>query len=159
MNPRAEHTDRRVLLETKRLVEPGEPALDRVDPTSRAQRERESRYQPREALHVSGRAGVGDTGLGLAVRLAPGGRTAVQLLHGFGLALPELGAQEVSKASVVAVPRALCVEPDDEQVRVGERLEPGRRANRLEHGVAERPAHPLEHRGPGEEPHVARAQA
>ena len=66
--------------------------------------------------------------------------------------------QEVSELVVVPVPLAPPIERDDEQVRPRDRLELARRSGGLEHRVAQRPAHPVEDRGPRQEADVARAQ-
>ncbi len=59
---------------------------------------------------------------------------------------------------VIAVPAALTVERDEEQVRPCECVEPRARVVHLQHGVAERAAETLEHGGRREEADVARRQ-
>ena len=158
MHPRPEDGDRRVLLEPKLPVEPLEPHLDRGGPARGAQREHQLADEPREAVDVSGVVRVDHTGLRLGVRLAPRRCSPVDLDDELGLPPLQLRAKKVPKLAVVPVPGAPPTDRYEEQVGLCERLQPVGRPGGLEHRVAERPGHPVEHRGSREEPHVLPAQ-
>ena len=66
--------------------------------------------------------------------------------------------QEVAEEVVVAVPLAAASSGTRKRFDALERLELARRILRLENRVAERPAHPVEHRGAAEEREPLRAQ-
>ena len=70
----------------------------------------------------------------------------------------ELGQQHVAKEIVVAIPLAVVVERDHEHVRLLEGREHLRRVGPAEHGVAERPRHPIENRRASEELDLLRFQ-
>ena len=84
--------------------------------------------------------------LGCRAELAvPGARPPVQHLNMLGLGEPELVAQELAKEMVVAVPLALRVEGDKEEVRALELAQHEHRAGSVGDGVAEGGREPLEH--------------
>ena len=108
--------------------------------------------EARDMVAVAGLFGVLERHLGLAVRFAPRARRGGGCRRRARLAPTQLGAQQIAEQVVVPVPLAVAVERHEEQVRALERVE-HRSADRCdaEHGVAERPAHPVEHRRPSEE--------
>ena len=77
----------------------------------------------RRVIDVSGRVGVEERGLRIAVRLVPGRRTAVEHRHQVGLVLLELTLEQVPEEVVVPIPAAVVVELDEEQVRPIDLLE------------------------------------
>src|SRR5262249_15136424 len=70
----------------------------------------------------------------------------------------ELAPQEVAEEVVVAIPAAVMVELDEEEVRPLDLLERSRRTPAAQHPVAERRAHALEDRGAPEEAQDARLE-
>ena len=63
-------------------------------------------------------------------------------------------AEHVAEELVIAIPAARVIERDEEEIRALDRLEHARRVRALEHRVAEIAAHPVEHRGAGQELHL-----
>ena len=159
MHPRSENADDRVLLEHELVVEPVEPALDRLGPTARAHGQRKAGHKPRQAVEVVGGARMRDARLVGAVCLVPGRSPPVELGDELGLTPLQLGSQELSKLVVVPIPPAPPVEWHEEEVRPRDRLELARRTTGLEHGVAQRSAHPIENRCSRQEADVLRPQA
>ena len=71
----------------------------------------------------------------------------MQLGHELRLAPLQLGPEELREQVVEAVPAAVVVEREQEEVRARERVQRRRGALGVQDGVAERRAEPLEHRG------------
>ncbi len=86
--------------------------------------------QVRRALEVPGGQRVADRLGRLAVALVPGARPPVQVGHVAGLLVREVRLQDVGEEVVVAIPLAVVVERDHEQVGP---------LQRLQHGLARRP--------------------
>ena len=76
--------------------------------------------------------------------LEPIGGTSRQLRRQLGVAHGQLPVQEIAEEVVIPEPLAVGVERHEEEVGASQRFELGRRVLPAEHGVAERPAHPLE---------------
>ncbi len=159
MHPDPEHRDRGIPLEQRWIVEHREPALDGGHAAAPVVRKRERRDEPRELVGVAGCGRVLDRDVRLAVRLAPGGRPAIESRDELGLASLELGLEHLPEEMVVAKPAAPMVECDDEQVLVLQLLEHLRRVGALEHRVAERAAHAVEHRRAKQELELGRPDA
>jgi hypothetical protein len=157
--PAAEHGDRGVAGEQPRVVEPHEPALRVGDPHRRAPRKRCDAHELRHPRRVPGCVGVVDRGLELAVRSTPVGRPAVELAHQSRLLARELREQQLAEQVVEAEPFSTVVERHEEEIRLLDRLQPACGVAALQHRVAERRGHPLEHRAAGEEPQLLRGQA
>ena len=133
------------------LVEPLDPAQDGVDASARERGLGERRDQARDPIRVTTGLRVLDRHLGQPVRFEPRGRPAMELGHQGRLAAAELGAQQIAEEVVIPVPLPAPVEGHEEQVRTLELLEHVRRTLHTEHGVAQRPAHPVEHGGARQE--------
>src|SRR5437867_390321 len=86
-------------------------------------------------------------------------RRAMQDRDELRLALGQLALQQLAKEVVVAVPDALSIQRNEEEVGVLDCLELVVGACVLEHGVAERATHPLEHRRPLKETQRAGPQS
>ena len=114
--------------------------------------------EAREPVEVTGCVRVLDRRLGLPVLLAPDRGAAAENRNDGRLAPLQLGPEEVSELAVVAVRPAAMVEWDEKEIGLVERLELPPRALGLEDGVAERPAHGVEDRCPGEEADVVGAE-
>ena len=63
----------------------------------------------------------------------------------------QLGQQHVTEQAVVAIPLLAAIQRHQQQVRPRQILEHSRGPAQLKHRVAQRPAHALQHRGPGQE--------
>jgi len=74
----------------------------------------------------------------------PLGRGVVQLWDGIGLCAPELQAKEIREQLVVAEPRSLRVEREDECIRVLELEQDSLRSGGPDDAIGERPVHLLE---------------
>ena len=93
-----------------------------------------------------------DGRLCLTAILEPVGSSLVEGRDRAGLlVLFKLAPQELLEEVVIAVPAAVVVERDEEQVRLLESLQPERGILPLEHGIAERAAHRVQHGRPPEE--------
>ena len=133
------------------LLQPGEPALDGRDASAVIGGQGLLLHQSRHPVDVAGLLGVADRILRLPVRLAPRARAREQLRHEVWLGPLELGTQQLPEEVVVAVPRPVAVQREQEHVRARERLQDRGGAALLEHRVAEGSRQPLEHRGPRQE--------
>ena len=152
VDPAPVERDRRVALEKVGPLEPPEPPLERHDAAGPVDGERDRGEDRGGAVQVSGRVGVLEGRLGVAVRLEPVRGPPVQGGNDLRLVLEELALQELPEKVVVAVPDATVVERDEKQVRALDPLELAVGAAVVEHRVAEVAAHLLEHRRPAEEP-------
>ena len=103
---------------------------------------------------------VPDGRLGVPGAVVPAAGPAMQPGDVAGALVEQVGAQHVGEQVVVAVPAAVVVERDDEQVLPLQRLEhrPARPV-RAGDGVAQRPGQPVEDRGVEQEPAHARPAA
>jgi len=104
-------------------------------------------HQPRRPGGVVGGQGVPDRVVDQPVRLAPGGRGAVQLDHSLGLLLGEADAEQVGEQVVVAPPAAHLIQRQQEQVRPLDALQQLLAVGAAGDCVAQRPTQPLQHRG------------
>ena len=136
-----------------------EPALDRGHTAAAVVRSCERADEPGDLIGVTRCDRVLDRNLGLPVRIAPRGRSAIERRRALGLASFELGLEHLPEQMVVAEPAALVVEGDDEQVLALELLEHLRRVIAFEHGVAELRAHALENGGLKQELELRRLDA
>ena len=137
-------------LEQRRLIQAVEPAGEPFHPV-RVRRKGVHRHETRDRVHVSRRGRVPPCGVESAVRLGPHRGPAVHRGYELGLAALELGAERFAEEVVIPVPAPAAVERHDEQRRLLQRLEPGCRLARAAHDdVAQRAAHRLEDRRPGE---------
>ena len=140
------------------IGEPPQPLVDGLRPPVVMERQHERVEQAREDVHLSGRVRVRDRLLRQVVGDAPGHRPAVERSDRVRFAALELGAQQLAEEMVIAVPLALAVERDHEAVRALEPLELICRSCRLEHRIAQRAAHALQHRRVLEEARLLRRQ-
>ena len=101
---------------------------------------------------VAGGHRVPDGLVGLPVLLVPGGGAAADPGLLTGLAPVQLRLEHLGEQPVVAIPLALVVLGNDEQVERLDLVEPGGGAGRVQHRVAERAADAVQHRGPQQEP-------
>ena len=102
-------------------------------------------------IDVFGGDGVFQRLFGLVVAQAPGGRAAAQHRDQAGFQAVQLGEQHVAEQVVVAVPLAAAVQRHQQQAGPGQLGQRRGRAALIQHRLAQRPAHPLQHRGPGHE--------
>lgn len=141
----------RALLDRAPVFQPLEPAQDGCDPAVLIGRHPHLRHLPGNLIDVPGCDGVFHRRLRQIVAAAPAGRAAAQLGHQFRLETAQLGQQHVTEQVVVPVPLSLPVQRNQQQIgprQIGQgRCGPAQ----LEHRVAERPAHAVQHRGPGQE--------
>ena len=103
--------------------------------------------EPGRPSGVAGGQRVPDGVVGEAVLLVPGRGGAVQLGHAVGELALQVGAQEIGEQVVVAPPPPLLVERDQEQAGPLDRLQQLLAVRAAHHGVAQRPAQPVEDRG------------
>ena len=150
--------DQRVAFDQPLFLEPVVPADRGVAPPARIGPCRRVRDQPGDPVGVPGGPGMVDGDLRQAIGLTPGGRPDVQPRHQPGLASLELGPQQLAEQAVVAVPGTAAVQRDHQQVRVLQRLQDPARPLGVEDRVAQRPRHPLQHRGAGQEDHLLRRE-
>ena len=113
---------------------------------------------PTAASTSSGGEGVADGRVRLSLLGEPLVRALVELGDEPGLALRELGAEQVGEELVVAVPLAAVVERNQEEVRALELRQARRRAPPPGHRVAERSRERVEDRGLEQEVPLARVQ-
>ena len=102
-------------------------------------------------LPVAGGLDVTDRFDGVPMRLEPVGGDPVQITDGIGLAAPKLEQQDIREQRVVAEPRSLRVDRNDERVRVLQLEERPLRAARSGEAIGERAADPLQDRGAEQE--------
>ncbi len=86
--------------------------------------------------------------LGITVPLVPVSGPAVQNAEQLRLAFGEFPSEQVAEQVVVAVPHTLLIERNQEEIRPFDLLQLARRPLVIEHGVAQRAAHSVEHRRP-----------
>ena len=146
--------DGRVLFDRGLVLEPLEPTQDGVDAPAGPYRLTPRQHQPRDAPGVASRLGVLDGRLRPAVRLEPDGRPRMERRDHFGFPPSELGMQELSEQLVVAVPLAVAVKGDYQEVVAVQLFEYPARAAGVENSVAERTAQTVEDRRAGEERHL-----
>ena len=137
------------------VAEPPEPLLQRLQAAVVVERRTKGVDQAGDGVRLARCLPVADRLLGQIVGDAPGHRTSVERRHHLRLGPLELVPEELAEEVVVAVPLAPPVERHDEAVCALERLERVRRPRRLEHGVAESAAHPLQDRRVLEEPRLS----
>ena len=126
------------------VVEPPEPLLHCLEAAVVVERWAEGVDQAGDRVRLACSLPVVDSRLGQVVGDAPRHRAPVELRHEIRLAPLELVAQELAEQVVVAVPLARPVEGHDEAVGAPEPREHLRRPRRLEHGVAQSAAHPIQ---------------
>ena len=152
------HGHGRVPLDQLPLLEPLHPSQDRVHATARPHGLHHLHDQPRDVVAVAGLLRVVNGQLTKAVGLEPGGRPKVEPGHDLRFTSPQLGAQQIPEQVVIAVPLVPPVQRDQQQVGPLEGHQHRARPCGAEHRVAQRPAHPLQHRGPGQERHLVLGQ-
>ena len=141
----AEHGDRGILLEQILVFEPRQPTTDSFATSRRECSLPVQQHEPIDPFDVEARLRVVDRQLGHAVRLAPLGGADVQRTDELGLTTLQLGAQQVAEQVVIPIPLAVAVECDEQKVRMRERFEGRTGTGAVEHRIAERPAHSIEH--------------
>ena len=119
----AECGDLWILHDQAPLLEPPEPAQDRVRPTGPVHRNRNTAEQQGRPISVAGELGVHDGGQDLTVRFEPHRCPVVQAAHDLGFGPLEFSPQHLAQEVVAAVPVPLAIERNDQHVRVLERLE------------------------------------
>jgi hypothetical protein len=139
-------------------IHPLEPALGGSDPTALVRRLDATLQQPRHSVDIPGLLGVADGRLRLPVRHTPVGRTTQEPWDQVRLGSLQLGAEQLPKEMVVAVPLPIAIQRHQEHVGALQRLQGRRGPARLEDSVAEGARHPLENRRSGEEADLARRQ-
>ena len=145
-------------LQQTRVLEPREPSVERRRPAAFVQGQRDLPQEANGAPLVALGVRVAECRLQIATRLVPVGGTAVKLGDLLGLGRRQLVAERTPKEAVVAVPAALAVERDEEQVRPLEQLEVRAGSIPVENGVAETAAHLIEDRRAPEKAADVRAQ-
>ena len=95
---------------------------------------------------VSRGRGMADRRIDVAVVGVPVARAPVELRLELGLAPAQLRAQHLGQEPVVAVPLVGAIQGDDQGVGPREVPQPLGRARLQQHGVAQRPREPVEHR-------------
>jgi hypothetical protein len=138
------------------VIQPLEPPHERGDPALPPGRHSELLHQLRDHVHVVGGHGVLKRFLRAAVGPAPVRGVPPEDRQQAGFQPFQLGQQHVAEQVVVAVPEAAPVQRHQQQVRASEFYQGGVGLGQAEHRFAQRPAHPLEYRGPGEELPVPR---
>ena len=133
------------------LFEPPEPPLDRRGPAPHEGGQRQRGGQAGRGLHVAGLHPVLQCLAARPVVLVPLRGPPVQHGHQPGLQPVQLGQQHVPEQVVVAVPLPPPVQRHQQQVRPLQVRQHRSRPGLPEHRIAQRPAHPLQHRGPGQE--------
>ena len=136
----------------RRRPGPGRASSQRAAVASWRVRRSEPRLQLDQVgrpLDVARGERVPDRLRGLAVRLPPGARTAMELGHVVGMLVEQPGPEQVGEQVVIAVPAAPVVERDEEQVGPLERLEHRRPAGPAGDRVAQRAGEPVEDRRSG----------
>ena len=141
------HGDRREVLDLAVGLEPLHPAQDGVGTATRPDRVGQLEDEAGDSFGIARGLGVLDRGLRHAVVLVPLGGPQVELGDHTGLTPPQLRQHQVPEKVVVAVPLAVPVEWDHEQVAALEPVEDVARARVVERRVAQRTAHVLEDRG------------
>jgi hypothetical protein len=101
---------------------------------------------------VAGGQGVADGVVDQPVRLAPGGRRAVQPRHPLRVGLLQAGVEQVGEQVVEPPPAALPVQGDQEQVGPFGQLQQLLAVAAAGDRVAQRPGEPVQHRGLQQEP-------
>ena len=114
--------------------------------------------EPDRCVDLAGGEGVADGRVRLSLLGEPLVRALVELGDEPGLALRELGAEQIGEELVVAVPLAAVVERNQEEVRALELRQARRRATPPGHRVAERSRERVEDRGLEQEVPLARVQ-
>ena len=156
LQPGPEHGHRRIASEQALVLEPAEPAAGGVDPPGAVGRHGQLPDQPGDPVGVPGGLGVVDRGFRQPVGLAPGSRPGVQLRDQVGLTPVQFRAQQLVEQVVVAVPPALAVKGDQQQVGL---LQPGKDiagSGGAQDRVTQRPGHAVQHRRAGQERHPLR---
>ena len=95
---------------------------------------------------VLGGRGMADRGVDVVVIGIPATRAPMQLALELGLVPAQLGAQRLREQPVVAVPLVGAIQRHDEAVRPGQVAKRPGRARVVQHGIAQRPRQPVEHR-------------
>ena len=114
--------------------------------------------EPDRCVDLAGGECVADGRVRLSLLGEPLVRALVELGDEPGLALRELGAEQIGEELVVAVPLAAVVERNEEEVRALELRQARRRATPPGHRVAERSRERVEDRGLEQEVPLARVQ-
>jgi hypothetical protein len=111
---------------------------------------------PGRPEHLPGGGRVLDGLIGQLVPGVPGRRVAVQLGRAAGLFFLQAGAEQAGEQVVIAPPDAYLIQRDQEQTLPFGLLEQYLAAVPAGHGVAQRAAEPLQHRGLQQElPHLS----
>jgi len=140
-----------MFLDPALVFQPSEPPLNGGDPATPVGGDPEDSRQASCGINIPGRRGVLQRLLGQAVLQAPAGGAALQDGHQAGVQAGQLGQQHVAEQVVVAVPLLSPVQRYQQQVRPPQVRQHRRGPALPEHRIAQRPAHALQHRGPGQE--------
>ena len=151
LEPGPEHGHLRVASEQALVLEPAEPAADRVNPPGAVGRHGQLPDQPGDPIGVPGSLGVVDRGLGQPIGFTPSRRPPVQLGDQTRLTPLQLGDQQLMEQVMVAIPPTLAVKGDQQQVGRLQRLQDLGGSGGVQDRVAQRPRHPVQHRGAGQE--------
>ena len=153
-----QHGHHRVSLRPALVLQPAEPPLDGGDPALPVSPYPEFAHQGSGHIDVPHCDGVLQRLLGQAVPRAPPGGAAPQDRDQLRLPAAQLGQQHVAEQLVVAVPLPVRVQRHQQQVRPRQIRQGRGGPGRVEHRLAQRPAHPLQHRGPGQEHPLPRGE-
>jgi hypothetical protein len=158
LQPGPEHGHRPVASQQPLVLEPAKPAAGGIHPPGAVGGQGQPPDQPGDPIGVPGGLGMVDRRLRQPVGLAPGGRPGVQHWDQLGLTPAQLGGEQLLEQMVVAIPAALAIQGDQQQVGL---LQPGQDlsgSGGVQDPIARRPAHPLQHRRAGQERHPLRWQ-
>ena len=133
-------------IELRGVLEPVGPAHRGIDAAGVPGALHQTWQEPGGLTSVVSRRVVFEGLLLEALLAVPRGRPRVEILHGLRLAPFQLGAKDVMKKVVVAVPRVGAIERHEEQVGLLPGLEPRSEIAAIEQGVADGARQSLEDR-------------
>ena len=145
------HREHRVSLDPAPVLQPPEPPLQGCGPASPVGLQPEFLHQAGGLIDVSGGHGVLQRVLIHAVARIPCGGASLQHRDQLRTLAFQLRQEHVTEQVVVAVPLPPLVQRHQQQVGPGQIGQRRRGSGPVQHRLAQRPAHPLQHRGPGQE--------
>jgi hypothetical protein len=137
-------------------VQTAEPPLNSAEPSPPESGQRELFHQADDLAGVLGGHEVFQCLLGPPLVQAPAGRAAPQHRQQTGLEPFQFGQEHVAEQVMVAVPVAAPVQRHQQQVGAGQLGQGRGGAGHLQDGFAQRPGHPFQDGGPGQEHPVPR---
>ena len=150
--------DVREPFEEATLFEPGDPTGQRLDSAGSVSRLTDASEHPCRSIRIVRREGVIDCVLGLVMGLEPCGGAVMERLDQVGFVPFEVGAQQLQKEVVTAIPATLSIERNQQQIRTFERFEHALGTGVADDGVAQRSAQLREDRRVCEKGDLSRGQ-